>query len=173
MCTAVVKNWYTRAPWCTEFLCTKTRCTVYQIKSWYTVHLGSRINQKFVHRTPGTLGTQSKIKDKNVSAAYTWTKKVRTPYTWRPELGESWYTWAWPLAARCTIISGVPKNYGTPWCTVYRIIIPALPVRARTLCFGGLARIQGGTFPPVLIPGLSYPPDEYSRVRTRLYSAQG
>ena len=75
LCTAVVKNWYTRAPWCTEFLCTKTRCTVYQIKSWYTVHLGSRINQKFVHRTPGTLGTQSKIKDKNVSAAYTWTKK--------------------------------------------------------------------------------------------------
>ena len=36
-----------------------------------------------------------------------------------------------------------------------------------------LMRIQGGTSHPVFIRGVTYPPGEYSRVRTRLFSREG
>ena len=67
-----------------------------------------------------------------VGTPYTWAKKVGTPYSRRPELMKSWYTWIWPLAGRCTVIIRFTKNYGTAGCTVYHVIIPVLATGAQS-----------------------------------------
>ena len=57
-----------------------------------------------------------------------WLIKVGTPYTWGHKLIEV----GTPETAKCTNISGVPKNYGTLKCTVYQLFLSPAPCSERS-----------------------------------------